>query len=98
MKLKQQLSREYRLALQVSLVFQVAFMLLATMCFGGDQLVQWFLVSLAAYWGGVILIALRRPTMPTKVDQFLIRWGYPMLCVITPLIMILVWKIRGIDF
>ena len=94
-----ELSKDYWLALQVSLVFQVVFMLLAGMILDGGQCAQWCAVSLAAYWGGLIVILLRRPKTPTRIDLFLIRWSFPAICFfITPFMMILVWKLRGVDF
>ena len=77
MQLHKRLSKEYWKALPVALVFQVVFVLLAGMMLDGGQCAQWCAVSTAAWWGGLLMVVVRRPMAPTKTDLFLIRWGFP---------------------
>lgn len=91
------LSREYWQALLVSLVFQVFFGLLSGGMLDGGMLLQMWCFSMAAYWGGLVLMMCRRPRNPTKVDLFLTRWSFPVLFffVVFPL-SVLIWRLRGV--
>jgi len=94
-----QVSKEYWKALKVSLVFQVVFSFLSGLFLDGGQCAQWCAVSLAAWWGGFLMVILRRPMAPTKADLFLIRLSFPVVCFfITPFLTIYVWKLRGVEF
>jgi hypothetical protein len=99
MEKMKEVSKEYWKALQVALVFQVVFALLAAMILDDGQCAQFYGVSLVAWWGSFLVVVLRRSMTPTKVDLFLIRWSFPVVCFfITPFLMIFIWRIRGIDF
>jgi len=99
MKIKKELSKEYWKALKVSLVLQIASTLLSGLCMDCGQMAQWGEVSLIAWWGGFLVAVFRRPMAPTKVDLFLIRWSFPVVCfLVTPFLMMLIWKLRGVDF
>ena len=91
------LTREYWLALQVSLVLQIVFGLLSGLMLDGGQLLQMWLFTMAAYWVGSIVMMIRRPDNPTKVDLFLIRWSFPVLFLfVTIPLSILIWRLRGV--
>jgi hypothetical protein len=91
------LSEDYDRAVKVSLVLHVVCLSVSGLLLDDGQLAQWCGVSLVAYWSAYTVIAVRRPQTPTKLDLFLIRWGYPALCFsITPFLMILIWKLRGV--
>jgi hypothetical protein len=47
-----------------------------------------------SYAGGLLLMAPRRDAL-TPVDEFLIRWGFVMLCVISLFLSQLIWALRG---
>jgi len=47
-----------------------------------------------SYAGGLLLMAPRRDAL-TPVDEFLIRWGFVMLCVVSFFVSHLVWSLRG---
>ena len=90
------LTREYWLALQVSLVLQIAFGLFSGFMLYGGLLQTWFF-TMAAFWAGSILMMIRRPDNPTKVDLFLIRWSFPVLFLfVTIPLSILIWRLRGV--
>lgn len=91
------LSKEHRQALQVSLVFQVVFGILCGLTTDGGMLVQLWFFAILAYWGGFSLMVYRRPVNPTKVDLFLIRWGFPVLLFFIGMpFSILIWRARGV--
>jgi hypothetical protein len=61
------------------------------------MLLQLWFFAIVAYWGGFSLMMYRRPINPTKVDLFLIRWGFPVLFfLITMPFSILIWRVRGV--
>ncbi|HWC61031.1 MAG TPA: hypothetical protein VHC44_15155 [Verrucomicrobiae bacterium] len=47
-----------------------------------------------AYVGGLLMMIPRRDAL-TPVDEFLIRWGFVMLCVISLFLSPLIWLLRG---
>jgi hypothetical protein len=55
------------------------------------------IVAFAAlgYAGGLALMAPRRNTL-TQLDEFLIRWGFVMLCVLSFILSQVIWSIRGL--
>jgi hypothetical protein len=94
------LNDDYRRALHVGLALHavvVLFSLLITST-NSELLLRSLFVSLIAWWSGFGLIVFRRPTTPTKLDLFLIRWSYPVLWIIANNIMYFVWKLRGFVF
>jgi hypothetical protein len=91
------LSKEYWRALQVSLAFQIFFGLFSALCLDGGQMLQWWAVTMLAYWVGLGLVVIRRPQEPTDFDLFLIRWSFPVLCfLVTPFAAMGIWKLRGV--
>ncbi len=90
------LSKDYRSALKVALLLQIIIGLFAAGAtdFGLAFDVWWR--SMAAYWGCLVVMVLRRPNAPTKVDLWMIRYGFvplfiPITPVLTSLIAIQVW-------
>lgn len=93
------LSKEYSQALGVSLIFQVFFFFFSVLMLDGGQLFQWWAVATLAYWAGFGLVAIRRPHKPARLDLFLIRWSFPVLfLLVTPAIMMGIWKVKGVTF
>ena len=72
------LSDEYWAALKVSAAFQVSFCVLMGLSTAHGLFALW-LSTMAGYWGGLLVMMMRRPDKPTGVDLFLIRWGFPIL-------------------
>ena len=58
---------------------------------------QAFLYALGAYVVLLLLILLRRPTAPTRLDLLLIGWGLPILFFSLLLLLPLVWHLRHVD-
>jgi hypothetical protein len=58
---------------------------------------QAFRYALGIYAVLLMVIILRRPAMPSKLDLFLVAWGLPMLFFAVLLVFPLVWHIRGIQ-
>ena len=51
--------------------------------------------SLFAFWIGVVVIAVRRSRNPTRVDIFLIKFGFVPLLLIATYLTGLIWQARG---
>jgi len=62
----------------------------------GESL-QVFLYSLGVFVALLLLITLRRPATPSKLDLLLVGWGLPILFFSLLLIFPLVWHLRGVD-
>lgn len=70
------LDSRYHRALEIAIgQHLVAFVATAFMLDGGEML-RMTLVAMAAYWTFILVILLRRPLSPTKIDLLVIRWGF----------------------
>ncbi len=84
-------SRAFRLALlQQALVFP----LVGGLILDGGRLLQVCVFAIVAFWGGVLVLHLRRRGHYTKLDLFLFRWGFLLLCVISFFLANWIWKLR----
>jgi hypothetical protein len=92
----QSLSREYWPALGVSLILQVLSCVVAAMVNDGGALLEIWWRAVATYWGGFIVVLVRRPDIPTRGDLFAIEWGVLCLFVITPVVSGVVWQLMGL--
>ena len=90
------ISGKYWNAIKVSLIFQIAICLLTSLITDLGQTFQIWAITMAAYWIGAIVIMLRRPQSPTRIDLFLARWAFPFLFMLAFPVTTLVWKMRGI--
>jgi hypothetical protein len=88
-------TRKYWTAIQVSLAFQIFLCIFAVLVADFGQIAYLWLITMAAFWGGVIMIMARRPANPTKLDLFLIRWAFPFLFLLAIPLTALIWKMRG---
>lgn len=92
------LAKEYRSALKVALLLQIVIGLFAAVAIDGGLLFDLWWRSMAAYWGCLIVMIFRRPNAPTKVDLWMIRYGFvplfiPITMVLTTLIAKHVWML-----
>lgn len=79
MKVSSPISARYRSPLRTSVCLQIPILMLGALCLDGGELFSRCLVAFAAFWGGAILILFRRPRNPTRLDLELIRFGDPLL-------------------
>lgn len=69
--------------------------MLPFLVYDAELMVFWWAVSVGAYWIGFFMIYARRPLRPTRMDDFFVRWGSPiLLMLVTPLTCILVEVVR----
>ena len=91
------LNKDYRKATVVAASLQIPITVMFASIFDGEQLLQFWLVAVAAFWTGYAIIRLRRARNPTRLDLFFIRWGTVPLMILAPVIMIWVWKLRCLN-
>ena len=90
-------SNGYRKAIYTALGCQVILALFCTPIMDGGQSMQMWGFSMVAFYVGLIMIIIRRPKCPTKVDLFLIHWSFPFLFIFVAVpISIMIWKARGV--
>jgi len=86
------LSKDYQSALKVALLLQIAIGVLAI----APPLFDFWWRPMAAYYGCFIVMVFRRPNTPTKVDLFLVKWGFILLLPCTLIISIFIWRWMGV--
>ena len=74
------------LCLQFAMLFIAALILQDAHVLDGPDPFQFFLLSAIAYWSAAAIIMLRRNGKATRLDQFLLKWGYPLMIVLTALV------------
>ncbi len=70
------LSDKYISPIRDSFALQVLFALLGSIIIDNGFCARAVIISIAAYWAGFLLIAIRRPRTPTKWDLLIVRWGF----------------------
>ncbi len=84
---KELLSKDYQSALKVALLLQIIIGLGAAIAIDGGLTFDMWWRSMAVYWGCFVVMVFRRPNTPTKVDLWMIRYGFvPLFIPITPVL------------
>lgn len=78
-----------------ALVFQMPILLLSSLVLDGGGIAQVCFFALVAFWVGVGVLHIRRRGALSRVDLWLIRWGYILACIISFFVTRLVWAWRG---
>jgi hypothetical protein len=78
-----------------ALVLQVPILVLAGMILDGGGVFQACAYALAGFWGGVGVLRLRRRGYLSRLDSFLIRYGYILACIISFFVTHWIWRLRG---
>jgi len=95
--MKIEMPKELRSAVFDSLAIQIVLGFIAALMLDGGVCLQIWSFSMAAFWGGGVLVLARRWKAPTKTDLAVIRWGFLALClVVTPAFSALIWRLRGV--
>ncbi len=76
MKGKRQFSDRYRNPIRDSLCLQVFFLIFSSLALDGGVMLGNSLVVLAPCWILTLLILLRRPSSPTRLDLAVVRFSY----------------------
>lgn len=83
--------RTFSSAFSVAILFQALSGVLVFLPYDAEALVAMWLVSVIAFWIGAGMICSRHPHRPTRIDDFFVRWGSPILfMLVTPLLFYLV--------
>ncbi len=87
------LSKDYQSALKVALLLQIIIGLFAAIAIDGGLTFDVWWRSMAVYYGCLVVMLFRRPNAPTKVDLWMIRYGFaPLFFPITPMLTVLIAK------
>ncbi len=90
------LSKDYRSALQPSVVLQIIIGLGAAIAIDGGASFELWWRPMAAYYGCFIVMVFRRPNTPTKLDLTLVKWGFVLLIPCTFIFSVLIWRWMGV--
>ena len=96
MNLRQPLAKEYRGDVSLGLTVAVIFLLFSSMILDGGQLFQFVGATTLVYCLGILVIICRRPQSPTKADLWLVRFGFFILLLVVPVVLVLGWRLRGL--
>jgi hypothetical protein len=77
------------------MVVQIVFLLLTALVLDGGMMFRMCAAAALGYWIGVVVIAIRRGTSPTKLDLLFIRYGMVGLMVIAPFLAKLAFIVIG---
>jgi len=91
------MATSYADAAQSALAQQVIILFLAIGILDGGDILNICLIAFVAFWVGAGLIWRRRPKTPTKLDLMVIQAGYLPLCILSFLLVLWSWKLRGIS-
>lgn len=73
------LASGYRRGVWIALAIQFLSALVLLTILDGGRLARLGAVAMTGFWLGALLIVLRRPRSPSKVDLLYFRWGFPAL-------------------
>jgi hypothetical protein len=72
--------------MRVALFWSGCFWLLGLVTFDGGDLLLHLMAAITVFWFAVSYILLRRPDVPAKGDLSFIRYGVPLSCLLTMII------------
>lgn len=82
--------------IKFALAQQFVILVFAGMILDGGRIGQTFLFGLIAFWITVLLILFRRKQNLTKGDLVFIEGGSMVVCLLSALITIAIWRMRGV--
>jgi hypothetical protein len=82
-------------AIKCGLLVDVVFSVLMALMLDGGRSARYCLVALIGHWLLIVLIVARRPASPTRIDLFCIRWGLPLLMILTNILAPYVCSVVG---
>jgi hypothetical protein len=90
--LSKAIAPQYRSAVKWGAVQQTVTGILSAMVLDGGVVFRVWSLSVLAYWIGVILIVLRRPLSPTRLDILFIKYGFIPLFILDCWLSFSIWK------
>ena len=90
--------KPYEDAFKFSISYQLPIGILTLMTLDGGQLFRYWAVAFTAYTVSAIMIMLRKAQAPNKTDLTYLKFGSLIILIITPIIMGIVWRIKGINY
>ncbi len=95
MKLSLALAPQYQSAVIWAAVQQAVAGVLSAMMLDGGVFLEVWCFTILAFWVGVILIVLRRPLSPTRLDVLAIKYGFVPFFIVACWLSFGIWKFRG---
>ena len=86
----------YRRPIFEALALQSAVVLLSGLALDFGQARQICGFALLAFWGGALVLILRRRLDPTPLDLSLLRIGYLLVLILTAFFAPVIWHLRGL--
>ena len=91
------ISQSYRRPVFEAVGVQVLLGVLGLLNLDGGTTARICGIALIAFWAGAVVLVLRRPLSPTRMDIALIRFGYLPLLVVAFFLIHLIWTMRGVE-
>jgi hypothetical protein len=82
-------------AARASLLQQGAVLVLAALVLDGGRTFHAALIAAMAYWLGLAVVVVRRPSSPTAVDVFLVKYGFLFVLLIVLTVGPMIWGALG---
>ena len=97
MSVSQLIPSPYRGAIRDAIYVQVPVIFLSGFSLDGGDLGAMCLIAALAYWCATVLLVVRRPDAPSRLDLAFVRFGYLPLAVATYHYTHYLWRVRGIE-
>jgi hypothetical protein len=95
MRLNVPISDRYSLPLRHALIQQALLLVLSALMLDFGTMSQITGIAFLAYWGGAVVMILRRPLCPSRLDLCLMRWSFLPLLIVVQITARWVWHWRG---
>jgi hypothetical protein len=82
-------------AMKLSLIQQAVAFVFSGLVIDGGGLFLIVAFALAAFWIGALMILSRRGQQISRLDTFLLKWGFFPLCIISFFLARWIWTLRG---
>lgn len=94
--LRTSISDAYRGPIWAAIVWTIVMMMLSCMVMDEGDVARISVSALLAFWITVVICLVRRPQNPTRLDVWLITWGWLLFIVGFQIIVPYVWHLRGL--
>jgi len=84
-----------REAVRFALLQQAIILVLASMILDGGRFAQTCAYGVAGFWGGFMVLRMRRQNAPAKLDIALVRFGSIPACALSFFLTSWIWRLRG---
>jgi hypothetical protein len=90
------ISPKYDSPIFEAVAIQIVLGLLALLILDGGMIAQICGIALLAFWSGAVVLILRHPQTPSRLDIELIRYGYIPVSIVSLFLVGWIWRLRGL--